>query len=64
MGTIEVTRLGLMEADMATIAEFIARVLVKGEDPASVQKDVEAFRLPLQDFYSNFDNGWRVKTRP
>lgn len=58
MGTIEVTRLGLMEADMATIADFMARVLVKGEDPASVQKDVEAFRLPLQDFYYNFDNGW------
>jgi glycine hydroxymethyltransferase len=58
MGTIEITRLGLMEADMATIAEFIARVLVKGEDPATVQKDVEAFRLPLQDFYYNFDNGW------
>ena len=60
MGTIEVTRLGLMEADMAAIAEFIARVLVKDEDPASVQKDVEAFRLPLQDFYYNFDNGWPV----
>ncbi|HNB51239.1 MAG TPA: serine hydroxymethyltransferase [Anaerolineales bacterium] len=58
MGTIEITRLGLMEADMATIAEFIARVLVKGENPATVQKDVEAFRLPLQDFYYNFDNGW------
>ncbi|GAB4579258.1 MAG: serine hydroxymethyltransferase [Anaerolineales bacterium] len=58
MGTIEVTRLGLMETDMAIIADFIARVLVKGEDPASVQKDVEAFRLPLQDFYYNFDNGW------
>ncbi|MCB9134736.1 MAG: serine hydroxymethyltransferase [Anaerolineales bacterium] len=58
MGTIEVTRLGLMEADMATIADFMARVLVKGEDTASVQKDVEAFRLPLQDFYYNFDNRW------
>ena len=63
MGTIEVTRLGLMEADMATIAEFIARVLVKGEDPATVQKDVEAFRLPLQDFYYNFDNGWPKGTQ-
>ena len=32
IGTIEVTRLGLMEEDMADIAEFIARVLVKEED--------------------------------
>jgi glycine hydroxymethyltransferase len=58
MGTIEVTRLGLMESDMATIADFMARVLVEGEAPAAVQKEVEAFRLPRQDFYYNFDNGW------
>ncbi len=58
IGTIEVTRLGLMEADMATIAGFFKRVLVEGEDTASVQKDVLAFREPLQDFYYNFDNGW------
>ncbi len=30
MGTIEVTRLGMRETDMATIAEFIARVLSEG----------------------------------
>ena len=58
IGTIEVTRLGLMEADMADLAEFIARVLVKGEDTGSVRKDVEAYRRPLQTFYYNFDNGW------
>jgi glycine hydroxymethyltransferase len=58
MGTIEVTRLGLMEDDMATIADFMRRALVEGEDAASVRKDVEDFRLPLQDFYYNFDNGW------
>ncbi|MEZ4711320.1 MAG: serine hydroxymethyltransferase [Caldilineaceae bacterium] len=58
MGTIEVTRLGLMEADMATIADFMARVLVENEDVASVRRDVEDFRLPLQDFYYCFDNGW------
>ena len=58
IGTIEVTRLGLMEDDMADIADFIARVLVKGESTASVLKDVEAYRRPLQTFYYNFDNGW------
>ncbi|MBK8026680.1 MAG: aminotransferase class I/II-fold pyridoxal phosphate-dependent enzyme [Chloroflexi bacterium] len=57
MGTIEVTRLGLMEHDMATIADFIARVLVGGEPADQVRREVEAFRLPLQDFYYNFDNG-------
>jgi glycine hydroxymethyltransferase len=58
MGTIEVTRLGLVENDMNTIADLFERVLVKEEPPASVRKDVEAFRLPLQHFYYNFDNGW------
>lgn len=58
MGTIEVTRLGMMEKDMEIIAEFMARVLVNGEDPQSVRRDVEDFRLPMQDFYYNFDNGW------
>jgi hypothetical protein len=43
---------------MDTIAGFMARVLVKGEDPAAVRADVEVFRLPHQEFYYNFDNGW------
>ncbi len=58
MGTIEVTRLGLMENHMADIAEFLARVLANGESTSSVRKDVEAYRRPLQTFYYNFDNGW------
>lgn len=57
MGTIEVTRLGMNEADMATVAGFIARVLVNGEPPAQVKPDVEEFRRPFQDFYYCFDNG-------
>lgn len=62
IGTIEVTRLGLIEDDMADIAEFMARVLVKGESTESVLKDVEAYRRPLQTFYYNFDNGWPPST--
>ena len=58
IGTIEITRLGLMEKDMDTIADLFERVLVKGEDPAAIAKDVEAFRLPLQKFYYSFDHGW------
>ena len=58
IGTIEVTRLGMMEDDMDIIAEFFKRVLIGGEDTDAVRKDVEAFRLPLQDFYYNFDNSW------
>jgi glycine hydroxymethyltransferase len=62
IGTIEVTRLGMMEQDMATIADFIARVLVKDESVETVQCDVEAFRLPYQDLYYCFDNGLPKRT--
>lgn len=58
MGTIEVTRLGFMEAQMETIADFIARVVIQGEAPEKVRKDVEDFRLPHQTLYYNFDHGW------
>lgn len=58
IGTIEVTRLGLTEADMDTIAGFFARILIDREEPDSVRKDVEDFRLPLQTFYYCFDHGW------
>ncbi|MEJ2600663.1 MAG: serine hydroxymethyltransferase [Anaerolineales bacterium] len=56
MGTIEVTRLGMNAADMGTIADFMARVLVQNEDPESVGKDVLDFRLPQQTLYYNFDH--------
>jgi glycine hydroxymethyltransferase len=58
IGTIEITRLGLMENDMPAIADFFERVLVKREPADTVRRDVEDFRLPLQTFYYCFDNGW------
>ena len=56
LGTIEVTRLGMNERDMETIAEFIARVLVEKQPPELVGEDVIDFRLPKQTLYYNFDN--------
>jgi glycine hydroxymethyltransferase len=58
IGTIEVTRLGLVEKDMPAIAGFFERILVKQEQPGDVRRDVEDFRRPLQTFYYCFDNGW------
>ncbi len=58
MGTIEVTRLGMNENDMETIADFVARIIVEREDPESVGKDVLDFRLPKQTLYYNFDAGY------
>ena len=58
IGTIEITRLGLMEDDMPAIADFFERILVKREPTEKVRRDVEDFRLPLQTFYYCFDNGY------
>lgn len=57
LGTIEVTRLGMKEQEMETIAEFIARILVDNVPPEDVVEDVIEFRLPYQTFYYCFDNG-------
>lgn len=64
MGTIEVTRLGMNETDMETIAEFMARVLVKGEDVEKVGRDVTAFREPFQTVYYNFDHEYPAWAKP
>jgi glycine hydroxymethyltransferase len=40
LGTQEVTRRGLKEADMRTIAEFIKRLVIDGEKPSMVKDEV------------------------
>ena len=57
IGTIEVTRLGMHETEMETIADFITRIVVEKEKPEDVVKDVIDFRLPYQTLYYCFDNG-------
>ncbi len=57
MGTIEVTRLGMREEDMETIADFMVRVLIEKEAPAKVMEDVIEFRKPYQKLYYCFDHG-------
>jgi glycine hydroxymethyltransferase len=44
IGTVEVTRLGLVAADMPVIAEFIHQVLVQGAEPSAVAAKVKEFR--------------------
>ena len=48
LGTQEVTRWGLKEAEMATLARFIARVLIRGEAPETLVPEVIAFRKDFQ----------------
>jgi glycine hydroxymethyltransferase len=57
IGTTEVTRLGMGEPEMETIAGFIARILVEQEAPEAVRDDVIAFREPYQTIYYCVENG-------
>lgn len=40
IGTPEVTRIGMKEKDMKTIANFIKRVLIDGENPENIAIEV------------------------
>ncbi len=44
LGVQEMTRFGMRESDMEVIANFFERVLIRGEDPAKVAKEVTEFR--------------------
>jgi glycine hydroxymethyltransferase len=57
IGTTEVTRLGMKEKEMETIADFMTRVLVEQVAPEDVVNDVVAFREPYQTVYYCFDHG-------
>jgi glycine hydroxymethyltransferase len=57
IGTTEITRLGMKEQEMETIADFIARILVNQEAPEEIVDDVVAFREPYQTVYYCFYHG-------
>ena len=57
LGTTEITRLGMQEAEMETIADFIARILIEQVAPEEVVDDVIAFRQPYQTLYYCFEHG-------
>jgi glycine hydroxymethyltransferase len=66
MGTQELTRLGMKEAQMREVADLIARVVVKGEAPAAVSKDVATMRSEFNTVHYCFTKGaeahrrWRI----
>jgi glycine hydroxymethyltransferase len=57
MGTTEVTRLGMREPQMGTIADFISQVLVGDVEPEALIGEVRAFREPYQTLYYCVENG-------
>ena len=55
LGTCEMTRFGMKEGEMEAIADLIARLLVEGEDVASVRSSVNEFRAGYQEIQYAFD---------
>ncbi|HDN62516.1 MAG TPA: serine hydroxymethyltransferase [Candidatus Bathyarchaeota archaeon] len=56
LGVSEVTRLGFKEKHMEIIADFISRVVVRGEDPAKIKEEVAEFRRDFQKVHYCFEN--------
>ncbi len=48
LGVQELTRVGMGQAEMAEVATFFHRALVKKEEPAKVARDVKAFKARFQ----------------
>ncbi|MFI5014605.1 MAG: serine hydroxymethyltransferase [Hyphomicrobiales bacterium] len=57
IGTIEVTRYGMGEAEMETIAGLVARILVAGEEPERLRPEAVALRRSFSTLYYCFENG-------
>ena len=55
VGTCEVTRRGMKEAEMEKIAEFIGRVLINKEKPEKVKEEVIKFVNNYQEIHYCFD---------
>ncbi len=54
LGTQEVTRLGMRESEMDWIADLIAKVIVKGEDPSKVAQEVSELKRPFNKVHYCF----------
>ena len=57
LGSQEITRLGMKESEMDEVADFIARVVVKKEDPSKVKEDVKAFKKQFATIQYCFNAG-------
>ena len=57
LGVQELTRVGMGVDEMGVVASLYARVLLKGEDPSSVKRDVRVLKGEHQTVHYCFDEG-------
>jgi glycine hydroxymethyltransferase len=55
LGTSELTRLGMKESEMDAVAEFMTRLVMKGEKKEKIAADVSEFRKDYQKVHYAFD---------
>jgi glycine hydroxymethyltransferase len=56
-GPEESVRLGMGVSEMDEAAEFVARALLKREDPKKIARDIAEFRKDYQKMHFSFDDG-------
>jgi glycine hydroxymethyltransferase len=59
LGTPELTRIGMKETDMDSIAEFYKRALLKNENVKKIKSDIKEFRKDFQELHYCFKDGFR-----
>ncbi len=60
LGTAELTRLGMKEAEMVEVAELMKRVVVDGEDPKKVGADAAELRSGFERVQYCFENATKA----
>lgn len=55
IGVTEMTRYGMKEGEMSSIAEFMRHVAIDEEDPTEVGKEVAVFRKPFNEVHYCFE---------
>jgi glycine hydroxymethyltransferase len=56
LGTAEVTRLGMKEDHMRSIANFIKRIVIDKEDKSKIKEEVSIFKKEFKKVQYTFDN--------
>lgn len=59
LGTPELTRIGMKEKDMAEVARFFERALLKNENPKKIKADIKEFRKDFQEVHYCFKEGFK-----
>ena len=64
LGSQEMTRIGMKEKDMETVAEFFKRILIDKEKPEKVREDVKEFKKDFQTVHYCFKKGTKAYEFP